>query len=1030
MNRQSFSSMLAGFFLSMFIWQNAQACGYNYVSQCATTMDIEVDGILSGFQISNCTYKTVFHNHNFGTVNSLNINGLFSETWESCSNDVMNARFYYRIYEQTATPGAFSLINLSQLTTVTNGPYRTKTYSETPNLNLLLGLAPGNYFIEIYMESDISFNNGNGGVDDVITKNNGGANYIASFTISAGTPGALAVILTSQQNVSCNGGSDGSATVTTTNGTPPITYLWSDGTVGPSISGLAAGNYTVTATDGNGNTGSHTVIISQPNILQPNITSVNETSAAANNGSATSAPSGGTPPFSYAWNTGETTATISNLDSGTYTVTVTDANGCTTTGSATIVVSGNMPSNYCTSLGVFPWVDWITNVALNTIDHASAKSQYSDYTNIVTELSTGTSYTISLENSFSWQTYDEYWKVWIDYDRNGIFDEATETAFQAMVPAPPLGTPSALTTASFLVPTTAELGTTRMRVALKRDGYATPCESIPFGEVEDYAINMVNGGPVVCSISSSASNINCDNNGTPIDPADDIYSFTLSVNGNGTSASWTTTINGLLVSGAYGTPQVINGLPISLGQLSFDIYDSGDSTCLHTQTVIPPAPCSSVVPCSVTATNSLPNCNDNGTPADPLDDTYTFTLTVTGTNTGSGWTTTVQGQPLSGTYGVGVSVGPLPISGGSLTLSIQDANDPACSASLTVTPPAPCSNGTPNGTYCTSTSSFPWHDWIAGVLFQEINNPSGKSAYSNYTSLTANVAPGMSYPIELTSGFSWYTYDEYWKVWIDYNQDGQFQEPGELAYSAMIPAPANGTLEFTTIGNVTIDNAALTGPTRMRIAMKRDAAPGPCETLPFGEVEDYTVNIGPVFTGGTQQLILDLDGSPQIESIDLYAMVAGKQDGSWELEKSPNGETFETIGNGPVDDNKPFLVQSVDNTPGDGENFYRISLYDENGVLLSRKSTAIPFEHVADFEIFPNPARTEFNLKLSELLGQNVRIEIYDQLGQPIYRKVIDHLADPILNIQSNDWREGLYQVLIYPEKRRMVSRQLSVFGN
>ncbi len=1029
MNRQTLTTAFACVLFSFFILQNTHACGYGYVTQCATTMDIEVDGNTSGYQVSNCTYKTIFHNHDFGTVSSLSITALESTTWESCNNDVMNARLYYRIYEQSAAAGPFSVVGLPQLTTVTNGAYRTKTYSGTPNLNLLLGLAPGAYFIEIYMESDVSFNMGSGTVDDVITKNNGGAYYKASFSVS-GQPGSLAVVLTGQQNVSCFGSSDGSASVAATNGTPPISYVWNNGATGATISGLPAGNYTVTATDSNGDTGTLTVAISQPANLLPNITSTNETSASANNGTAAASPTGGTAPYSFLWSNGSTMASITGLDSDTYTVTVTDANGCSASGTATIIVSGNMPTGYCPSSGVFPWVDWITNVSLNTISNASAKSMYSDFTNIATELSTGNSYTISLEDSFSWQTYDEYWKVWIDYDRDGIFEEPGEVAFSAMVPAPALGTPSAVVTGTINVPNTAEEGTARMRVALKRGGYPTPCESIPFGEVEDYAVNIAIGGPVACSLSSSVSNITCDNNGTPLDGSDDLFSFSLAANGNGASASWTTTINGQLYEGPYGVPQVISALPINIGQVSFDIYDSGDSTCLVSQAVVPPPPCSSPVPCTITPSSTLPTCDDNGTPADPSDDTFTFNLTAEGTNAGTGWTATVLGQPFNGSYGTAVQVGPIAISEGNQTLVIQDANDLGCTTTITVQAPLPCSNGGGNGTYCNSESNFPWHDWIAGVLFGEIDNASGKSVYSDFTSLSANVIAGGSYPVELTSGFSWFTYGEHWKIWIDYNQDGTFQEPGEIAFSSVVPAPANGTLEFTTIGSIDIPNSALAGPTRMRVAMKRDAAPLPCETLPFGEVEDYTINVSLAANGGTQQFVLDIEGSPGLESVDVYAVVAGKKDGTWQLEKSADNIHFETLQTGDVVDEQAFLVEEEDSHPADGHNFYRISLFDENGQLLSRKSTDIAFEQVALFEVFPNPAHSEFHLKLTEMLGKNIRIEIYDQLGQPIYRKVIQEVTAAVLSIPISDWREGLYQVIIYPEGRRMVSKQVVVMKN
>ena len=546
MNRRLYSIALLAVLLSIFISGKSMACGYAYVSDCATTLNMEVNGAISGFQASTCPYLTVFHNRNFGTVTSLSITQAKSITWESCSNNVLNARFNYRIFKQSDAPGAFSIIELPQVSMTTTGAYRTRYREKQMNLNLLAGLTSGNYYIDIWLESDVSFNNGSNTVNDMIRKDNNGNYYRASFTVDNGQGGTLGVVVSSQQNVSCFGNNNGTATVNATNGTAPINYTWSNGASGATISNLSAGSYGVTATDATGETGTLNIIISQPNALQANLSSTNESSSSANNGSAAATPSGGTAPYTYAWSNGSSSATINNLDSGSFAATVTDANGCVATGTVLIAVSGNTPTNYCASKGDFPWLDWITKVKLNTIDHASGKAQYSNFTNISTTLSMGTSYAFTIENSFSWQTYNEFFKVWIDYNRNGSFEEPGEIAYQGSITAPPLGTPSVLTNGIFNVPFSADEGLTRMRVAIKRGSYPTPCETIPFGEVEDYTINLVNGGPVACSLTSSVININCNNNGTPLNPADDTYAFDLLVNGNGTSTNWSATINNQL----------------------------------------------------------------------------------------------------------------------------------------------------------------------------------------------------------------------------------------------------------------------------------------------------------------------------------------------------------------------------------------------------------------------------------------------------------------------------------------------------
>ncbi|RYX77967.1 hypothetical protein EON76_07180, partial [bacterium] len=156
-----------------------------------------------------------------------------------------------------------------------------------------------------------------------------------SFTITQ--PAVLATTGT-QTNVSCNGGSNGSATVTATGGTGNYTYLWApSGGTAATATGLAAGTYTVTVTDANGCTKTQIFTITQPAVLATTGTQTNVSCNGGSNGSATVTATGGAGNYSYLWApSGGTAATATGLVAGVYTVTVTDANGCTKTQSFTI----------------------------------------------------------------------------------------------------------------------------------------------------------------------------------------------------------------------------------------------------------------------------------------------------------------------------------------------------------------------------------------------------------------------------------------------------------------------------------------------------------------------------------------------------------------------------------------------------------------------------------------------------------------------------------------------------------------------
>ncbi|MBR9920664.1 MAG: T9SS type B sorting domain-containing protein [Bacteroidetes bacterium] len=248
--------------------------------------------------------------------------------------------------------------------------------------------------------------------------------------------------------------------------------------------------------------------------------------------------------------------------------------------------------------------------------------------------------------------------------------------------------------------------------------------------------------PPVCSASAPCSiddsglfSISCVTNGTP-DTADDYVAFTLSPTGVNLGTLYSVSISpGSIVplQGVYGATTSFFTEPGSgsSGDFTVTITDNDDPNCTFTFTLV--NPCTGL--CNISASATVPVCDDNGTPSDPSDDTFTFDVTVSGSNTGPGWSANDPNNT-SGNYNVPTSFGPYPISGGPLNITIVDAIDPGCITAFAVNPPAPCSNACDlqqanlGNISCNDngTPFDPSDDFIEFTL-----NPSGQGIAATYT---------------------------------------------------------------------------------------------------------------------------------------------------------------------------------------------------------------------------------------------------------------------------------------------------------
>lgn len=166
--------------------------------------------------------------------------------------------------------------------------------------------------------------------------------------------------------------------------------------------------------------------------------------------------------------------------------------------------------------------------------------------------------------------------------------------------------------------------------------------------------------------------------------------------------------------------------------------------------------------------------------------------------------------------------------------------------------------------YCSSHSNSFATDYIKGIQIGTVFNNSIGSLYSDFTGFTFNLVPGSSNTVRLTPNTT--NRREFWKIWIDFNGDMDFNDSGEQVFAA-------NNKKGVATGSITIPSG-VSGSTRMRVSMKYGSTPTSCEIFTNGEVEDYTVTFAaapsaPLTQVKTNDLKLEIYPNPANSILNL-----------------------------------------------------------------------------------------------------------------------------------------------------------------
>jgi hypothetical protein len=336
----------------------------------------------------------------------------------------------------------------------------------------------------------------------------------------------------------------------------------------------------------------------------------------------------------------------------------------------------------------------------------------------------------------------------------------------------------------------------------------------------------------------------------------------------------------------------------------------------------------------------------------------------------------------------------------------------------------PASGG---GNYCTSSGASTQYEWIKKVKIGSINNNSGNdNGYADFTNMSVGLYHGENKTITLKPGFAGYSYLECWKVWVDWNQDGDFDDAGEKE----VQTSGYGTRYKT----ISVPYGAAIGNTRMRVSMKYGAYPTSCEHFANGEVEDYTINVlgaAPAIGNLTDDQIVLQGTTINLNDVQLvWTNNTGFKNDYFVIEKSIDGRTFEPIKQKSNESNSDThqAYSDSDNSPQLGMNFYRIKVVLEDGTALYSNVKNVELKHNPhEISISPNPAVSEVFVSLKEFAGLPGTIQITNNLGQVVETKTYTELPISPVEISLDAYRDGHYFMSVEVEGYRMVTKRFIV---
>ncbi len=635
-------------------------------------------------------------------------------------------------------------------------------------------------------------------------------------------------------------------------------------------------------------------------------------------------------------------------------------------------------SVYCESSGgvTDEFIDSVEVEGVFVNPSGANDNAYDFFSNLNIEFVPSISYNMIITPGYVADTWSEHVKVWIDFNQNGIFEDA-----EAVID--PDFTITEATTFPFTIDPAAIPGLTRMRVMLSYYSITGPCGTFEYGEVEDYCVNI--SGDSICvppfgvEITDITDVTSVVNFSTLNDAANLYYRPTSSTEWDSiTNVNSPYQLTGLMGCTNYEL-KMSSVCADSVSNLSESYFFKTDGCCVlpdsfNVANITNNAASLSWEPVFAASSFDIIYAQEPFTAWDTINTTE-LSLDLTGLQKCTDYAARIRTH-CSGTV--------LPFSD---TITFKTFG---CGACLDLT-------------YCPSqggnTSEYIDTVEVEGIFI----NPTGPDldGYALFSDMDITFFQDSTYDMTITPGYSNFIYGEYVAAWIDFNQNGSFEEE-EKVYNTI------DNIDQATTLPIYIPEDAIPGLTRMRIQLNYNIIDDPCGSYTYGEVEDYCVNIkengyclGPdsLFVDDIQYYSAVLNWAVVDSSIS-YIVKHRKLNGDWEA-ATTTSNSYE-LNN--LDECTEYEAQ-IRAVCSNGLGIKTFNTFKTECV----SGTTTPFGENA-FTVYPNPFSDEFEVAIKGYPIQNIQVRLYDMLGREIPIRT-SGIHDKMVITPSNSIMDGVYML-------------------